>query len=213
MTTTHDWPHLFDAGAADAPVLLLLHGTGGTEHDLLPLVKELAPEAGYLAPRGPVQEHGMNRWFRRFGEGNFDVDDVVRRSGELADFIAWARDHYGIGERRLVAVGFSNGANIALATALLHPGAVADAVAFSGMYPLDGRPVEADLSGSSIALFNGKADAMAPIDSVVRLGSILESRGAEVHRAVREGGHGIHPSEIDGAAAWIASLTRKVSHD
>lgn len=213
MTTTHEWPHLFDAGAAGAPVLLLLHGTGGTEHDLLPLVDRLAPGAGHLAPRGPVRERGLSRWFRRFGEGVFDVDDVVRRAGELAAFIGWAQDHYGFGERPLVAVGFSNGANIALATALLHPDAVTTAVAFSGMYPLEGRTIDADLSGSSIALFNGKADAMAPIDSVVRVGSILESRGAEVSRNVREGGHGIHPTEVDGAAAWIASNNRKVSHD
>jgi phospholipase/carboxylesterase len=213
MPTTHAWPHLFEPGAEGTPVLLLLHGTGGTEHDLLPLVDRLAPGAGYLAPRGPVQEHGMNRWFRRFGEGVFDVDDVVRRAGELTDFVAWAHEHYRIGDRRIVAVGFSNGANIALAAALLHPGRIADAVAFSGMYPLEGRSVDADLSGTSIALFNGKADAMAPIDSVIRVGSILESRGAEVSRNVREGGHGIHPTEVDGAAAWIASRTRKVPHD
>ncbi|MCU1633349.1 MAG: hypothetical protein JWM61_2001 [Micrococcaceae bacterium] len=211
MTTTHKWPHLFSAGAPGTPVLLLLHGTGGTEQDLLPLAERLAPGAGYLAPRGPVQEHGMNRWFRRFGEGLFDVDDVVLRAGELADFVEWARTHYGIADRPLVAVGFSNGANIALGAVLLHPDTVPTAVAFSGMYPLDGRSIEADLSGSSIALFNGKADPMAPIDSVVRVGSILESRGAEVSRYVREGGHGIHPTEVDGAAAWIASHTRKVT--
>ena len=213
MTGPQAWPHLFEAGAAGTPVLLLLHGTGGTEQDLLPLADRLAPGAGYLAPRGPVQEHGLNRWFRRFGEGVFDVDDVVRRAGELAAFLRWARDHYGIADRPLVAVGFSNGANIALATALLHPDAVPRAVAFSGMYPLEGRTIDADLTGTSVALFNGTSDAMAPIDSVTRLGSILESRGAEVQRNVRDGGHGIHPTEVDGAAAWIASHTRKVPHD
>ena len=213
MSAIHQWPHLFEEGAPGTPVLLLLHGTGGTEHDLLPLARRLAPGAGHLAPRGPVQEHGMNRWFRRFGEGVFDVDDVVRRAGELAAFVGWARDHYGIGGRPLVAVGFSNGANIGLATALLHPDAVRNAVAFSGMYPLEGRTIEADLSGSSVALFNGESDAMAPIESVVRLGSILESRGAEVSRNVRQGGHGIHPTEVDGAAAWITSHTRKVLND
>lgn len=213
MTTISTWPHLFDAGTAGTPVLLLLHGTGGTEHDLLPLVDRLAPGAGHLAPRGPVQEHGMNRWFRRFGEGVFDVDDVVRRAGELAGFIDRARSQYGLEGRRMIAVGFSNGANIALATALLHPHAVTEVVAFSGMYPLEGRTIDADLSGTSVALFNGNSDAMAPIDSVVRLGSILESRGAEVHRNVREGGHGIHPDEVDGAAAWIASHSQKVSND
>ena len=211
MTDTHDWPHLFEAGSPGTPVLLLLHGTGGTEHDLLPLAERLAPGAGYLSPRGPVQENGMNRWFRRFGEGRFDVDDVVRRAGELAGFIGWARSTYDLGERELVAVGFSNGANIALATAILHADVVPRAVAFSGMYPLDGRTVDADLAGSSIALFNGEADPMAPLESVVRLGSVLESRGAEVDRNVRAGGHGIHPTEVEAAATWIASHTEKVS--
>lgn len=211
MTDSHAWPHLFDAGAADAPVLLLLHGTGGTEQDLLPLVQPLFPGAGYLAPRGPVQEHGMNRWFRRFGEGKFDVDDVVRRSGELAEFIGWAREHYGFGERPFIAVGFSNGANIALATAILHPDVVSRTVAFSGMYPLDGRTVDAELSGSSFALLNGETDPMAPFESVVRLGSVLESRGAEVSRNVRAGGHGIQSSEVGAAAAWIASHLKEVS--
>lgn len=213
MTTLQNWPHLFVAGAPGTPVLLLLHGTGGTEHDLLPLVDRLAPGAGYLAPRGPVQEHGMNRWFRRLREGVFDVDDVVRRAGELAGFLAWARKHYGIHDRPVVAVGFSNGANIALATALLHPAAVTQVVAFSGMYPLDGRTLGADLAGTSVALFNGETDTLAPMDSVVRLGSILESRGAEVDRNVREGGHGIHPAEVDGAATWIASHNQEVSDD
>lgn len=211
MTDSHAWPHLFDAGAADTPVLLLLHGTGGTEQDLLPLAQPLFPGAGFLAPRGPVQEHGMNRWFRRFGEGKFDVEDVVRRSGELAEFIGWAREHYGFGERRIVAVGFSNGANIALATAILHPGVVSRTVAFSGMYPLDGRTVDAELIGSSFVLLNGETDPMAPLESVVRLGSVLESRGAEVSRNVRAGGHGIQPSEVDAAAAWIASHVKEVS--
>lgn len=211
MSETHDWPHVFEPGSPGTPVLLLLHGTGGTEQDLVPLAERLAPGAGHLGPRGPVQEHGMNRWFRRFGEGMFDVDDVVRRAGELAAFVGWARERYGIGERRIIAVGFSNGANIGLATAILHPDVLPTAVAFSGMYPLDGRTVEADLVGSSIALFNGEADAMAPLESVVRLGSVLESRGAEVSRNVRAGGHGIHPTEVDAAAAWITSHTEKVS--
>ncbi|THJ68761.1 alpha/beta hydrolase [Arthrobacter echini] len=213
MSTTHEWPHLFTEGSPDSPVLLLLHGTGGSEHDLLPLVDELSPGAGYLSPRGPVQEHGMNRWFRRFGEGKFDVDDVVRRAGELAGFLEWARGNYGIEDRQLVAVGFSNGANIGLATTLLHPEAVDTTVAFSGMYPLDGRAVETDLSGASVALFNGSADPMAPMDSVVRLGSVLESRGAHVDRNVRDGGHGLHPTEVTTAATWIAAHTREVSHD
>ncbi|MHA7294285.1 alpha/beta hydrolase [Arthrobacter sp. HLT1-21] len=207
MTTVQHWPHLFDAGTPDSPVLLLLHGTGGTEHDLLPLAQRLAPGAGSLSPRGPVQEHGMNRWFRRFGEGQFDVDDVVRRAGDLADFINWARDHHGLGDRKVIAVGFSNGANIALGTVLLHPRVLTDVVAFSGMYPLGDRTIDDDLAGTAVALFNGDADAMAPLESVTRLKSVLDSAGSEVSQFVREGGHGVHPAEVDGAAAWIGSRT------
>ncbi|MBG6191058.1 phospholipase/carboxylesterase [Arthrobacter sp. CAN_A212] len=207
MTNVDQWPHLHDAGTPDSPVLLLLHGTGGTEHDLLQLAQRLAPGAGYLAPRGPVQEQGMNRWFRRFGEGKFDVDDVVRRAGELADFVQWARQNYGLGERKVIAVGFSNGANIALATVLLHPQALADVVAFSGMYPLGDRSFDGDLSGTAVALFNGEADAMAPVTSVTQLKSVLDNTGSDVHQVVREGGHGVHPVEVDAAATWIGSRT------
>ncbi|MBG6179314.1 alpha/beta hydrolase [Arthrobacter sp. CAN_A1] len=211
MTTDHHWPHLYESGAQDTPVLLLLHGTGGTEHDLLPLAQRLAPDAGYLSPRGPVQEHGMNRWFRRFGEGQFDVDDVVRRAGEVADFIGWAREHYGLGDRKVIAVGFSNGANIGLATVLLHPRVLTDVVAFSGMYPLGDRTVDVDLSGSAVALFNGESDAMAPLDSVTRLKTFLDSAGSEVSQSVREGGHGVHPAEVDGAEAWIGSRAAAIT--
>ncbi|MHA7154276.1 alpha/beta hydrolase [Arthrobacter sp. TMN-50] len=205
MTKVAHWPHLYDAGTPGSAVLLLLHGTGGTEHDLLPLAQRLAPGAGYLSPRGPVQEHGMNRWFRRFGEGQFDVDDVVRRAAELAEFIGWARDHYALGNRKVIAVGFSNGANIALATVLLHPRVLDDVVAFSGMYPLGDRASDGDLAGTAVALFNGEADPMAPLTSVTQLKSALDAAGSDVHQAIRKGGHGVHPDEVDGAAAWISS--------
>ncbi|WP_051427494.1 alpha/beta hydrolase [Arthrobacter sp. H20] len=207
MNTSEQWTHLYDAGTSGSPVLLLLHGTGGTEHDLLPLAERLAPGAGYLSPRGPVQEQGMNRWFRRFGEGQFDVDDVVRRAGELADFISWAQEHYSLTDRKIIAVGFSNGANIALATVLLHPRVLTDVVAFSGMYPLGERSADGDLADTAVALFNGETDAMAPLDSVARLKSVLDNAGSDVHQTLREGGHGVHPSEVDGAAAWINSRT------
>jgi phospholipase/carboxylesterase len=102
------WLHLYRPGREDAPVLLMLHGTGSNERDIASLAGALAPDAGILAPRGRVQEHGTLRWFRRRGEGVFDVDDVIARSRELAAFIGAARDHYGLGDRKLVAEGFSN---------------------------------------------------------------------------------------------------------
>jgi phospholipase/carboxylesterase len=201
----HPWPHVFDPGTdPGAPVLVLLHGTGGTEHDLIPLAGALAPGAGILSARGPVREHGLNRWFRRLSEGIFDTQDVITRAGELAGFLTWARNHYGLAGRDLTAVGFSNGANIALATALLHPGVLSRAAAFSGMYPLDGRTLDTDLTGTSIALFNGAADPMAPQDSVERLAAVLTSRGATLQRTTHPGGHGINPDDISRAALWIA---------
>ncbi len=112
------WPHLFRPGAADAPVLLMLHGTGGSEQEIGGLAAALNPNSAVLAPRGRVQENGLNRWFRRLSEGVFDTEDVARRADDLAGFLVWAQDHYEVADRPLVAVGFSNGANIALGTAL-----------------------------------------------------------------------------------------------
>jgi phospholipase/carboxylesterase len=203
-TADLDWPHIYHAGSPGSPVFLMLHGTGGNEQEISGLADALDPEATVLAPRGRVTEGGMLRWFRRHAEGVFDVDDVVRRAGELAGFIAWARQYYDLGERRIVAVGFSNGANIALATALLHPEAINRVVAFSGMFPLDGRPLSTDLSHTEVVLLNGRSDAMAPLPRVTTLVSVLTERGAHVEQALREGGHGIAPTDVDAAADWLA---------
>lgn len=198
------WPHVFRAGSPDRPVLLMLHGTGGNERDIADLAAALDPEAGVIAPRGQVTEGGMLRWFRRHAEGVFDVEDVVRRAGDLAGFIGWARRRYELGERRIVAVGFSNGANIALATALLHPESVGRVVAFSGMFPLDDRVLGGDLSQTEVLLLNGSSDPMAPLDSVTRLVSVLTAHGAEVEQELREGGHGITTTDAAAASGWLA---------
>ena len=194
--TLQDWPHLFSPGEADAPVLLTLHGTGSNEQEISALAPELDPRAGVLAPRGLVREQGMPRWFRRMGEGVFDVDDVVSRAGELADFVSSARAHYGLGDRPLVAVGFSNGANIALATAMLHPDVVSRVVAFSGMYPFGDREEALDLHGVRVTTLNGREDPMAPVGSVTRLVEVLRAQGADVEQHLRPGGHGISPQDL-----------------
>ncbi|MCY7326263.1 MAG: alpha/beta hydrolase [Microbacteriaceae bacterium] len=199
------WPHLYREGSPGSPVLLMLHGTGGNEHDFAALAKSLDPSAAVLAPRGPVQERGMLRWFHRFAEGQFDVDDVVRRSGELAAFIAEARAAYGLGDRRLIAIGFSNGANIALATALLHPQSIDRVIAFSGMNPLPDREVDTDLSGSRVLLLNGDSDPFAPLASAKRVVAVLAERGAEARHVVRAGGHGIDESDLGAALDWLAA--------
>ncbi|TQK18851.1 phospholipase/carboxylesterase [Microbacterium sp. SLBN-154] len=199
------WPHLFEPGDSDAPVLLTLHGTGGNEREITALVSHLWPGAGVLSPRGRVSEQGMTRWFRRMGEGVFDVDDVIARASELAGFLAAARERYGLGDMPIIAAGFSNGANIALATALLHPEALDRVVAFSGMYPFADRDPMGNVSAVDLVLLNGAADPMAPSASVDRLVKVAQAHGAGVERHVRPGGHGLAQSDVDAAREWLAA--------
>lgn len=204
--TPVSWPHVFSPGEAGAPVLLMLHGTGGNEHEIASLAAELHPGAGVLAPRGQVQEHGMLRWFRRHGEGVFDVDDVIARATELAAFLNAAREHYNLGNRPVMAVGFSNGANIALATAMLQPQTLDRVIAFSGMYPFADRESPADLAGSRLLILNGEADPMAPLDSVSTLIAALHQNGADVEQVLRPGGHGIARTDLEAAKEWLAKV-------
>lgn len=199
------WTHLFTPGEPGAPVLLTLHGTGGNETEITALAAHLDPRASVLSPRGRVSEGGASRWFRRLGEGVFDVDDVIVRAGELAAFITAARARYGIVDAPLIAVGFSNGANIALATALLHPGVVNRVVAFSGMHPFGDREPLGEVTGVELLLLNGSGDPMAPASSVDVLERTASARGASVSRLTRPGGHGIDTSELRAAKEWLAA--------
>lgn len=200
------WPHTFTEGAAaEAPVVLTLHGTGGDEREIAALGTALAPGAAVLSPRGRVLEGRANRWFRRLGEGVFDVDDVIARAAELAAFVVAARSRYALEHRSLVATGFSNGANIALATALLHPEVLPRVVAFSGMHPFADRELGGSSGGVEVLLLNGVHDAMAPAASVRQLEQFAVARGASVSRRPRPGGHGIDGSEVEAARDWLAS--------
>lgn len=203
------WPHVFTPGEPDAPVVLTLHGTGGTETEITALAAAIDPRASVLSPRGRVREGGASRWFRRLGEGVFDVDDVIVRAGELAAFITAAREQYRLTDAPLTAVGFSNGANIALATALLHPGVLTSVVAFSGMYPFGDRDPIGDLgadsgAGVELLLLNGSGDPMAPAASVDELERTAIAHGASVTRHSRPGGHGIDQNELAIAQHWIS---------
>ncbi len=198
------WPHLFTPSEPGAPVLLTLHGTGGDEREITALAAHLDARAGVLSPRGRVSEAGANRWFRRLREGVFDVDDVIVRAGELAAFVTAARTAYDLKDTPLIAVGFSNGANIALATALLHPHVLNRVVAFSGMYPFGDRDPIGDLTGVEVLLLNGAADAMAPAPSVDVLERTASAHGASVTRHTRPGSHGIDQGELVAAREWLA---------
>jgi phospholipase/carboxylesterase len=201
--------HKFVEGDPAAPALLLLHGTGGGPDDLLGLGRELSPASPLLAPAGPVSERGAARWFRRLAEGVFDFEDVVARADQLANFVLAAREQYGFGEdgQRVVAVGFSNGANIAGAMLLLRQDVLREAALFAAMMPVpdppEGIAIADDLSGTRAFLSNGSRDPMAPLDSAERFVELLRRRSAEVTRQPHPGGHQVTPEAVQAAKSWL----------
>ncbi len=186
----------------DAPILLPLHGTGGDENDLVPLARAIAPQAGILSPRGNVLEHGMPRFFRRFAEGVFDVEDLRRRTHELAQFIASAADAYGFDRSRVVAVGFSNGANIAASLLLLRPGVLAGAILLRAVLAVvpDTIPV---LAGTPVVVSNGRQDPFAGPGETERLVALLRRAGADVTLEWQEAGHQLTPRDVLVARNWL----------
>jgi predicted esterase len=197
--------HVFEPPAApETPVLLLLHGTGGDEHDLLPLAARLAPGAGVLSPRGKVLERGMPRFFRRLAEGVFDLDDLRRRTAELAEFIARAAAHHGFTGRRVVAAGFSNGANMAASLLLLAPGALAGAVLFRAMVPLEPEPPP-ELEGTPVLLSSGCNDPLVAPAETERLAGLLRKTGAAVTLVWQPAGHELTGGDVEAARDWLAA--------
>jgi predicted esterase len=182
--------------------LLLLHGTGGNENDLLPLGKALLPDADLLSPRGNVLENGMPRFFRRFAEGVFDLEDLKARTDELAGFLEAAVTRYQLEHKKLVAVGYSNGANIAASLILLHPHHLAAAVLFRAMVPFEPDIVR-DFSRLSILIGAGRADPIVGPDAPQQLAAILRSGGADVSLFWHNGGHELGQDDVDVAKAWL----------
>ncbi len=201
--------HRFLPGAPDKPVLLLLHGTGGDENDLLPLGEALLPGAARLSPRGKVLEHGMPRFFRRLAEGVFDLEDLRQRTHELADFVAAAGTAYDFGERGPVAVGFSNGANIAAAMLLLRPEVLGGALLIRPMVPLVPEQLP-DLAGVPVQILAGQADPLVPAPQSEALAELLRRTGASVDVRWVVGGHGLTREDVDAGKSWfgVSSLSR-----
>ncbi len=201
--------HRFAPGdpAVSNLALLLLHGTGGDEDDLLPLGPYLAPGAAVLSPRGRVLEQGAARFFRRIAEGVFDEEDLRRRTDELVDFVSAAREEYELQDRQMVAVGFSNGANIAGSVLLMHPGVLDGAILFRAMVPFvpDNPP---PLEGKPVYLGAGRADPIVHTTETERWAAMLRAAGAEVTLHWSEMGHSLSQEDVDAAREWIRARFR-----
>lgn len=195
--------HRFEPGQS-LRTLLLLHGTGGDENDLLDLGRALDPAAALLSPRGKVLEHGAPRFFRRLAEGIFDEEDVIRRAHELSDFVKAAAEAYGIDLKQLVAVGYSNGANIAVATMLLGLAAFKQAIAFRPMTPLSHLEARPNLAGFRVLLSAGKFDPIATAATVGTLAGLLRESGADVTVQFRSSGHELTPEDVKASRQWLA---------
>jgi phospholipase/carboxylesterase len=189
--------------------LLLLHGTGGNEQDLIPLGRELYPRAAILSPRGKVLESGMPRFFRRLAEGVFDIKDLKFRTYELADFVAKASKVYGFDLRYVVSVGYSNGANIASSLLLLSPEVISSAILFRAMVPFMPEKVP-DLTTKNIFMGAGEYDPIVPREQTEMLFCLFEEAGANmILHWQKNSGHELGYDEISAAKDWLSNLPKK----
>jgi phospholipase/carboxylesterase len=196
--------HVVPARRAGLPTLLLLHGTGGDERSLLSLAEMILPDAAILSPRGKVLEHGMPRFFRRLAEGVFDLPDLHARTDELAAFVEAATAHYDLAGERLIAVGYSNGANMAGSLLLQHPTLLAGAALLRAMVPFE--PTQPpDLHGRRVLIAAGQFDSMVPAAQSQRLADLLKVYGAEVDFHTLPADHGLTNADLTLARAWLAS--------
>ena len=199
-----DYTHRFIPAEETLPrrVLLLLHGTGGNENDMIPLGRDVDRSAAILSLRGNVLENGMPRFFRRLAEGVFDEEDVIRRANELADFIGAAAAKYGFNPGSLTAVGYSNGANIAAAVLLLRPGVLTRAILFRAMVPLT-PATQPTLTDTRVLILSGKHDPIVSVENVERLAAMLRQAGGDVTLRFEEAGHQLVFAEIAAAKSWL----------
>ena len=204
MRPQPDFIHEFVPGSSNR-TLLLLHGTGGNERDLIPLGHELDPNASLLSPRGKILENGMPRFFRRLAEGVFDVEDLKQRANELADFVATAAQHYKLAANQIIAVGYSNGANIAASMLLLRPEILRAAILFRAMVPLvpEGLP---NLSSVRVWIGAGDQDPIIPASEAQRLAELLRRAGADVTIRFANATHGLTDADVRTARHWLSGI-------
>jgi len=198
--------HEFVPGPSNR-TLLLLHGTGGNERDLIPLGRELDPNAALLSPRGKVLENGMPRFFRRLAEGVFDLEDLKTRTNELADFVAAAARHYKLAADHIVGVGYSNGANIAASMLLLRPEIMHGAILFRAMVPLNPDTLP-NLSSVHVWIGAGDQDPIVPASETKSLVELLRRAGADVTIRFAKAGHGLTNGDLEAARDWLRALNK-----
>jgi len=196
-----DFLHEFVPGKS-ARTLLLLHGTGGNERDLIPLGHDLDPGASLLSPRGKILENGRPRFFRRLAEGVFDLEDLKKRTHELAEFVVSAAANYKFDLKKIVAVGYSNGANIAASMLLLRPEILSAAILFRAMVPLvpETKP---NLNSKRIWIGGGAHDPIIPASNTQELVEMLRSSGADVTIRFFQSGHELTSDDVDLAREWL----------
>lgn len=195
--------HIFREGSKKhLPTLLLLHGTGGNEKDLIPLAEMIAPGASFLGVRGNILENGMPRFFRRLAEGVFDEEDLIFRTKELHRFIAEMAEQYHFNQNQVVAIGYSNGANIAASLMYHFKDALKGAILFHAMVPIRGLDIP-DLSNTAVFIGAGKRDPLIPAQETKELIEHLQQANATVTEHWGEGGHELTKEEVLLAKAWF----------
>ena len=197
--------HRFEPGAKNRPTLLLLHGTGGNETDLIEFGRAIAPHSSLLSPRGNVLENGMPRFFRRFSHGVFDLEDLKFRTEELLDFIEASATKYGFDRENVVAMGYSNGANIAATLLLLHERSLAGAILFRPMMTLTPHKVP-DLSGRKVLVCAGDRDSIIDPAKTSELISFFRTAHADVSVHYHPGGHELGSDDFEAAQKWLSGI-------
>ncbi|MCM3759199.1 alpha/beta hydrolase [Alkalihalobacillus oceani] len=199
--------HIFQKGKDQTkPTLLLLHGTGGNENDLLPLAGMIDEDASVLSVRGNVLENGMPRFFRRLAEGVFDEEDLIFRTTELKQFLDQSAEQYRFDRQNVVAIGYSNGANIAASLLFHYQNALKAAILHHPMVPRRGIELP-DLNGTSVFIAAGTNDPICAPEESTELQSLLEKANASVKLHWEDRGHQLTAAEVEAAAQWYRELS------
>jgi len=203
LSQLEGYDYRFEQGTdRSGPVLFLLHGTGGNEHDLIPLARLVAPAADIVSPRGNVSENGAARYFRRIAEGVFDLEDLAARTAQLQQFLRAAADRHGFETDRVIALGFSNGANIAASMMLTNPSLLRHGILLRAMVPFEPKKVP-DMKGSSALIAAGRVDRMIPAPQTERLAELMRSAGARVELKWYDAGHTMTQADVNDARDYL----------